>query len=147
MSDIRAFFDSRCTKCDTAIGWCGTMSDRPACPQCGHRPSGADLRDAQDRINKMMTDTIAEQEREKDAEWAAASDADKAIYAAGWSRAETMQATAFERGPLDIPSPYVATCSSDGKFHRHEHGLWLWGWRDYCAGLNRLETQKETPNA
>lgn len=40
---MTAMMDGRCTKCGRRIGWCGTMSNMPACPKCGHRPPQADL--------------------------------------------------------------------------------------------------------
>jgi ribosomal protein S27E len=39
--DGSAFIDARCPKCGAHVGWHGRMSDRPACPKCGHRPAQA----------------------------------------------------------------------------------------------------------
>lgn len=40
---MTAMIDATCPKCRRRIGWCGTMSNRPACPRCGHRPPQPEL--------------------------------------------------------------------------------------------------------
>lgn len=34
--EIIGFFDARCSKCGTKIGWHGTFADRPPCRKCSH---------------------------------------------------------------------------------------------------------------
>jgi len=48
------FFDATCPACGGRVGWHGEISDRPACPACGHRPPQADLDEAARRFRAMM---------------------------------------------------------------------------------------------
>lgn len=52
---MSAFFDARCTRCNRRFGWCGEITDRPACPKCGHRPPQEQLKADADEIEKFET--------------------------------------------------------------------------------------------
>jgi len=36
VNQTTGFFDARCSKCGTKIGWYGTLTDRPSCRKCSH---------------------------------------------------------------------------------------------------------------
>ncbi len=38
-----AMIDAQCPKCRRRFGWHGDLTDRPACPRCGHQLPAAEL--------------------------------------------------------------------------------------------------------
>ncbi|REK40922.1 MAG: hypothetical protein DWQ20_00920 [Actinobacteria bacterium] len=133
-----AFIDASCEKCGLHIGWFGTMSNRPACRRCGHRPPQDELDEAAKSLQTMMDEVAAESEREDQAEWVARTKEQESWYIEG-----QVAASAFDDPssvpPLDRPSPYVATKTPDGEFWKEQHHWWLFGWHDYCSGTVRTE--------
>ena len=49
------YFDAICPKCQTKIGWQGTMMDRPPCRKCGHRFSREALAKEAEALDKILT--------------------------------------------------------------------------------------------
>lgn len=49
---IVGFFDASCPVCKKRYGWHGTLTDRPACPKCGHNISPQELEDDEKQIKQ-----------------------------------------------------------------------------------------------
>lgn len=54
-------FDASCG-CGQRIGWAGRLTDRPACPKCGHCPSQAELAAAAARLEAALNRPAAHQQ-------------------------------------------------------------------------------------
>lgn len=65
---MSAFIDARC-KCGAHVGWFGSMADRPACKECGHRPPQEELEAADRRINEFTQRTTTPVEQQAQALW------------------------------------------------------------------------------
>lgn len=50
---MTALMDARCRKCKAAIGWCGRMTDMPACHRCGAEPDIAALEADQAQMDEF----------------------------------------------------------------------------------------------
>lgn len=133
-----AFIDAECVKCKAHIGWVGTMANKPACPDCGHREPQAELDAAEKRMREYLDRIHAQRDAKNAAKWSARTAEQEALYAEGQEAADK----AGTRGkmkilPLDVPSPYVATETTDGKFWREHHHWWMWGWSDAERSIDR----------
>lgn len=51
---MNSFNDARCRKCKAAIGWCGKMTDMPACHRCGAEPDRAALEADQAKMDEFQ---------------------------------------------------------------------------------------------
>lgn len=62
-----AFMDATCSKCGKRFGWVGKVTDRPACPNCGDRPSDESLQADEEELNdfKELLIKKAEEKRKK----------------------------------------------------------------------------------
>lgn len=49
---MNAMIDAQCPKCNRRFGWQGDLTDRPACPRCGHRPDADSLAAEQARMDE-----------------------------------------------------------------------------------------------
>ena len=147
-----AFFDAGCPKCGGKIGWIGRISDKPKCPKCGHHDvvTQDEAEAFEAYMNKIAEDKAADDERE----WKEATDAQKQFYAEGHDdfyrvlREFAIEGKGVKHpckfGPLEQPSPYVATRSSDGAFQREGHRWWSWGWKDAADGRDRMLKEPKT---
>jgi len=52
---MNAMIDITCPKCQRRFGWRGSMLNRPACPQCSHRPPAEELA----RMQLTLEDDLA----------------------------------------------------------------------------------------
>jgi len=50
------FYDARCPKCGKRFGWHGRLTDKPACPRCGHRDDPAALARDEAEIERVLQD-------------------------------------------------------------------------------------------
>lgn len=51
---MAAFFDDSCPKCRRRFGWQGELTDRPACPKCGHQVPRAELEAGQKEMDDFQ---------------------------------------------------------------------------------------------
>lgn len=144
-----AFFDARCTRCSRKIGWRGRYVDMPMC-RCGYRPPQSELERADSNFAAIKDRIRAETKARRDAEWAADQPVAAACYAEGQDAATTHGARGPDgRRPLpsDMPNPYVATRTPDGKFWELHSRWWFRGWRDAELGVDRRTDHSRSQGA
>lgn len=59
---MSAFMDATCPKCKKKIGWFGDVTDRPACPKCGHAYSRHQLEQDQRQMDKIKEEMFGKKE-------------------------------------------------------------------------------------
>lgn len=138
------FIDAKCVKCSAHVGWFGSMANKPACRKCGFREPQSDLDEAEKLMNAYFEKAAKERRARDDKEWAEDQpDASKHYLEGQLAFASTPDA--HRLAPLDIPSPYVATKTPDGKFWQNPHRWWMRGWNDARKGEIRLvDSTKDT---
>lgn len=63
---MSAFNDASCPKCSKRFGWRGQLTDRPACPGCGHRIPQEQLEAEQLELDRVEQQMLAEMIRDRE---------------------------------------------------------------------------------
>ena len=135
---IRAFMDASCPECHTHIGWLGSLSDKPPCPNCGHQDSPEALDAVAVTLNAARVKVNARIAKEHREQWRNPTPAQLKAFAEG--RRECC-ACENRDAPLEASGASPYTLRNTGKLFDADplqlHHWFMDGWHEEADWWHR----------